>query len=74
MSYFKVNFNCAETLMNKGIKEKPIEMSYLKGSDFNRFFTSLIWICKKVTDNNHYLFNLIDYTDAKAFPIKNRTL
>ena len=31
--------NNAEALSNKGIKEKPIEMSYHKGSDFNRFFT-----------------------------------
>lgn len=23
------------------------------------------WICKKVTDKNHYLFNLIGDTDAK---------
>ena len=37
---FKIEFNNAEPLINKGIKEKPIEMSYRKGSDFNRFF---IW-------------------------------
>ena len=24
-----------------------------------------MWICKKVTDKNHYLFNLISYTDTK---------
>lgn len=35
----KIKFNNAEALSNKGIKEKPIEMSYHKGSDFNRFFT-----------------------------------
>ena len=34
----KIKFNNAEALSNKGIKEKPIEMSYHKGSDFNRFF------------------------------------
>lgn len=31
-------------LINKGIKEKPIEMSYLKGSDFNKFFTLSIFL------------------------------
>lgn len=35
----KIKFNNAEALSNKGIKEKPIEMSYHKGSDFNRLFT-----------------------------------
>ena len=34
----KLNAN-SEALSNKGIKEKPIEMSYHKCSDFNRFFT-----------------------------------
>ena len=40
VSYFKYRFDTPESLTNKGIKEKPIEMSYHKGSDFNRFF---IW-------------------------------
>ena len=40
VSYFQIDFNGAKSLINKGIKEKPIEMSYLKGSDFNRLF---IW-------------------------------
>ena len=38
---YNVHWLCeanAEALSNKGIKEKPIEMSYHKGSDFNRFF------------------------------------
>ena len=39
VSYFKYRFDTPESLTNKGIKEKPIEMSYRKGSDFNRFFT-----------------------------------
>ena len=38
VSYFKYRFDTPESLTNKGIKEKPIEMSYHKGSDFNRFF------------------------------------
>ena len=38
VSYFKYRFDIPESLTNKGIKEKPIEMSYRKGSDFNRFF------------------------------------
>ena len=38
VTYFRAPFNNAEPLINKGIKEKPIEMSYRKGSDFNRFF------------------------------------
>ena len=41
VSYFKYRFDTPESLTNKGIKEKPIEMSYHKGSDFNRFF---IWL------------------------------
>lgn len=40
-SYFQIDFNDAKSFINKGIKEKPIEMSYHKGSDFNRLF-----ICK----------------------------
>lgn len=40
VSYFKYRFDTPESLTNKGIKEKPIEMSYRKGSDFNRLF---IW-------------------------------
>ena len=39
-SYFRIYFNGAKSLKNKGIKEKPIEMSHRKGSDFNRLF---IW-------------------------------
>jgi hypothetical protein len=38
MSYYKVGFNTLKNLINKGIKEKPIEMSHRKGSDFNRYF------------------------------------
>lgn len=41
---YNVHWLCeanAEALSNKGIKEKPIEMSYHKGSDFNRFFRCL---------------------------------
>lgn len=39
-SYFRIYFNGAKSLKNKGIKEKPIEMSHRKGSGFNRLFTS----------------------------------
>ena len=38
-SYFRIYFNGAKSLINKGIKEKPIEMSHRKGSGFNRLFT-----------------------------------
>ena len=37
-SYFQIDFKGAKSLINKGIKEKPIEMSHRKGSDFNRLF------------------------------------
>lgn len=40
-SYFRIYFNGAKSLINKGIKEKPIEMSHRKGSDFNSVFTFL---------------------------------
>ena len=40
-SYFQIYFNGAKSLKNKGIKEKPIEMSHRKGSGFNRLFTFL---------------------------------
>lgn len=40
-SYFRIYFNGAKSLINKGIKEKPIEMSHRKGSDFNRLFTTV---------------------------------
>ena len=51
VSYFKYRFDTPESLTNKGIKEKPIEMSYHKGSDFNRFFThkgDIHHMCSKV--------------------------
>ena len=38
---FKIKFNNAQSLTNQGTKEKPIETSHRKGSDFNRFF---IWL------------------------------
>ena len=39
-SYFQIDFNDAKSLTNKGIKEKPIEITHHKESDTNRFIHS----------------------------------
>lgn len=44
-SYFRIYFNDAKSLINKGIKGKPVEMSHRKGSDFNRLFNPLSYLC-----------------------------